>query len=88
MDEKDVNDLLNKRKAANKELVKILSEIIESQPSQRFSQILRNYGFIEELPSNTQLPEASKWINEFYTEPDKILARVQKITESLKKIDN
>lgn len=69
MNEKELN---KKRLKANKELVKILSTIVKENPNQRFSQILRNYGFIKE-----NIQDQTRWEDEFYAEPDIILDRVK-----------
>tara|TARA_Y100000034_G_scaffold136409_1_gene212692 strand:- start:4923 stop:5225 length:303 start_codon:yes stop_codon:yes gene_type:complete len=60
------------RQDSNKKLVEILAELVEKHPEQRFSQILRNYGFISE--KKTEGPYT--WNNEFNLEPDKLLDRV------------
>lgn len=76
------NLLALSRLEANRELVKILGEIVEKETDQRFSQILRNYGFVREI--RPVKPEAGiPWQNEFYSEPQKILERVKRIKESL-----
>lgn len=64
-----------KRQEANQELLKILEKLVKENPDQRFHQILRNYGFIVDKSSQDGPPI---WINEFYSEPDKVLERVQK----------
>lgn len=67
------------RLEANRELVALLAELVEKRPTERFGQILRNCGFVREIrPIN---PEAGiPWQNEFYSEPQKILERVKRIT--------
>ncbi len=64
-----------KRQEANQELLKVLEKLVKENPDQRFHQILRNYGFIVDEPSKDGPPV---WINEFYSEPDKVLERVKK----------
>ena len=81
---KDVkpNLLALSRLEANRELVKILGEIVEQGNDQRFGQILRNYGFVREI--RPVKPEAGiPWQNEFYSEPQKILERVKRIKDAL-----
>lgn len=68
-----------RRLTANQELVKILDLLVQNNPDLRFSQILQNYGFIN--PSNTNDKE---WLNEFYTEPEKVLERVNLKLQGLK----
>lgn len=63
------------RQKSNEELVEILKTLVKTNPDQRFHQILRNYGFIVDEPSSSGSPT---WINEFYSEPDKVLERVKK----------
>ena len=52
--------------------------MVEDSPSERFSQILRNYGFIKEnRPAKPDNPHIY-WQNEFYSEPQQILDRVKR----------
>lgn len=62
------------RQEANIELVAILSDLVAQNPDSRFHQILRNYGFITE---NGMEDNSPKWVNEFNSEPEKVLARVK-----------
>lgn len=68
-----------KRLSANQELVKILDLLVQNNPELRFSQILANYGFINPAKDNEK-----EWLNEFYTEPDKVLARVNEKLQGIK----
>lgn len=61
------------RQVANQKLVQLLQELVQQNPDQRFHQILRNYGFISEKSTSGE-PE---WINEFYSEPEAVLQRVE-----------
>jgi hypothetical protein len=80
--EEKSSTLAQTRLEANRELVKILSEIVEKENNQRFGQILRNYGFVREIRSVK--PEAGiPWQNEFYSEPQKILERVKRIKDAI-----
>jgi len=63
------------RKAANKELIKILTRYIKLNPNQRFSQVLRNLDFVQESDSSVL---NSSWKNEFMLEPTTLLKRVQR----------
>lgn len=60
------------RQENNLLLLNRLYEIVLSEPDSRFGQILRNYGFINE--ENEGL---IYWTNEFYTEPEVVVARVE-----------
>lgn len=62
------------RKEANLELVAILHKLASENTDDRFHQILRNYGFIQE---NGMEDHSPKWVNEFYAEPQKVLERVK-----------
>jgi hypothetical protein len=66
------------RLAVNQELVKILDLLVQNNPDLRFSQILAVYGFV-----TTDNP-AQDWLNEFYCEPEKVLARVNEKLQGLK----
>jgi len=66
---------------ANRQLVYLLSALIEQNPEQRFSQILRNYEFIAEefvqLSEDGGAPwSANMWSNEFSAEGADVLKRV------------
>jgi len=50
----------------NKEIAKLLSDVISKHPHLRFSQILQTFGFVG--PSTA---------DEFYTKPSAVLERVQ-----------
>ena len=68
-----------KRLEANRKLVSILAKEIEKSPSQRFGQILRNCGFVEEAGVdcwNDLKGRPTYWNNEFNFEPWVLLARV------------
>lgn len=68
-------DFMKSRLEENRALVAILQQLIEQNPTLRFSQILCNYDFIKQLP-----PKDSQmaWKDEFYTEPKEVLDRVSK----------
>lgn len=76
------------RLEANQRLLEILNRIVQNNPDLRFGQILRNYGFIKEVrPGKPEL--CLEWQNEFYTEPAKVLARVeQRLRDLNEKTDN
>jgi len=67
----------NNRLEENRELIKLLSELVEKNPSERFHQILRNNGFITEYRDDTNMPVY--WENEFYLESENLLNRVKQI---------
>ena len=72
------------RQEQNKELVKLLSELIEQHPDLRFSQILFNFGFVkQDRPANPNLGVG--WQNEFYLESEKVLKRVLERLENAPK---
>ena len=69
------------RKQATLELLAILTELIVKHPEQRFSQILRNYGFVRETrPIKAERGEmlGVDWKNEFSLEPVELLKRVKR----------
>lgn len=78
-------DLQEQRRKANKELLDILTKIVEKTDGHlRFSQILAGYGFVKDInPFDAILQgvEAVRgmrfWHNEFNKEPDKVLERVK-----------
>lgn len=79
------------RKEATIELLQILGQLILENPTQRFSQILSNYGFITEEYVTTYEGEAHSdgeyfWKNEFYLEPVALLKRVKGKVNDLKNL--
>ena len=68
---------MKNRQKSNQELVAILAELVTRHPTERFHQILRNYGFITEsnIDPETHSP---KWVNEFSVESESVLERVKK----------
>ena len=56
------------REQNNQHLIEILQYLVIKYPDQRFGQILRNYGFIQQ--------EGHEWKNEFYLESDELYKRV------------
>ena len=72
MDEKSLNQ---RRQASNRELLALLEEQIETHPSQRFSQILRNAGFVNQI----DIAERVVWDDEFSVEPWILLGRVKEL---------
>ena len=73
--EKERDKFNKERQMANKELANILLKLIETNPTQRFSQILVNHGFVK--PNRPTKDKGDNWQNEFYEEPQKILKRVK-----------
>jgi len=70
------------RKETNQKLVDILQKLVNENPSQRFSQILQNYGFIK--PNRPANPDQRiDWQNEFYMEPQQVLERVEQRVKDL-----
>lgn len=68
---------------ANKELLKLLTELIEANPDLRLGQILQVYQFVR--PEQATKPELCiNWQNEFYTESEVILRRVLQTIKNLK----
>jgi hypothetical protein len=68
------------RLKANKELAELLAKLVEENPNQRFSQILKNFGFVKHTrPAKQETCDNHNinWKDEFYEEPQKILERVK-----------
>ncbi len=71
---------MGQRQLKNIELLEILTKIVAQNPDLRFSQILSSYGFVKHT---RPLEQASAhlhnvdWEDEFYAEPEKVLARVK-----------
>lgn len=81
-----VNDMFNdpefdkKRREATLELLKLLTDLVQKHPEQRFGQILQNYGFVKQTrPINPETAAQFRveWQNEFYEEPTRVLKRVR-----------
>lgn len=74
------------RLEANMELLTILMGLVSNHPEQRFSQILRNYGFVRETrpvnPESLESQHVVDWCNEFYAEPQEVLKRVKERLKS------
>lgn len=77
------NEFDRQRQEANLELAAILVQLLTKHGSQRFSQILRNYGFVKETrpvkPDNYNVD----WKNEFNMEPQELLKRVKRRVEDI-----
>ncbi len=71
----DENSLNQRRQEANRELLELLREQIETHPSGRFSQILRNAGFVQQ----TEVSDQVVWLDDFNLEPWELLERVDKV---------
>lgn len=64
------------RQYNNQQLLDILQYLVETNPDLRFGQILQSYGFVK--PTRPAKSENNiEWQNEFYTEPEQILSRVE-----------
>lgn len=78
----DSKQLKQKRYAANCALLDTLKAIIsDDSGEQRFSQILRNYGFVNQIGIDTYNEHGDfycVWSDEFNLEPDILLERVKK----------
>jgi len=79
-------EVASQRKAINKQLVEELSKLVNKHPDQRFSQILRNYGFVKEkiMLIDNGMEDYIVWQDDFNLEPEYILKRVM---EDIKEFD-
>jgi len=77
----DESFLNQRRQEANRELLELLQEQIERYPSERFSQILRNAGFVQQ----TEISEQVVWEDDFNLEPWQLLKRVDKVCRRLER---
>lgn len=73
---------MHKRLESNRELIKILADLVEKNPELRFNQILVSSGFIKDIIS-VNPSYGIFWKNEYYLESKKLLERVK--NESLQK---
>jgi hypothetical protein len=76
------------RQQANRQLIRILTEIVETCPDLRFSQILSAFGFVRHTrPIKQEGADLHRveWLDEFYKEPQELLERVESQRESLQK---
>lgn len=71
-----MNDHDQKRLEANRVLVRLLAEAVEASPSQRFGQILRNRGFVNQIDGKSH--SGYIWADEFEVEPWDLLTRVER----------
>lgn len=81
MSNKVYKDLKRKRLTANQELAYILLDMINDDGGeQRFSQLIRNYGFVlqTEVCQDMNMYPVQVWRDEFNLEPDILLQRVQR----------
>lgn len=65
------------RQVANRELVKILSELVEQHPDLRFGQILMTQGFLTSYTTGPQLGSTTHVSDPFNEEPMTTLRRVE-----------
>lgn len=70
---KDMQRLNAQRLESNKQLIQILSILVNENPSMRFSQILSNFSFIRRYDS---INGYYSWIDEYYLESKDLLERV------------
>lgn len=74
--------MISTRQPINQKLVDILQTLVKQYPDMRFSQILGAFDFVlsEYEPHASGEAELATrvWRDEFYAEPDVILARVKK----------
>jgi hypothetical protein len=79
------------RLEANKRLLEILNRLVENNPDQRFSQILRNNSFVREtrpVKAEIGVQLDIKWENEFYIESSDLLKRVERCLEDANETKN
>lgn len=69
---------MSDRQDVNRQLVIVLYDLIENNPDLRFSQILSNFGFVQNKE------DGEGWKDEFYLEPEHVLNRVYLKIEALK----
>jgi hypothetical protein len=75
------NSLDAKRLDDNLEIIQLLTEYIEANPSQRFGQVLRNTGVIQDIniPKEPhEMPDMYLDRQLLFEEPDIILKRIEK----------
>lgn len=73
----NLEEKINKRQEANREILSILSEAVEKYPDWRFGQILFNHGIIEfEDNSSTSVLRSIK--DPFYDESVDSLSKIKK----------
>lgn len=65
------------RQNANREILKILTALVETYPDQRFTQLLFNADVLKCDPRSTGIPEVR---NEYHMESSETLERVRKST--------
>lgn len=68
------SEMIRRRQEYNRELVTLLQEQIENFPSERFSQVLRNLGFV----AQSEVSGRVVWEDEFNFEPWELLGRVRR----------
>lgn len=73
------NKFDQERYESNLKLACKLLYLVAKNPNQRFSQILRNYGFVRETRPVKAESLAADWKNEFYLEPKELLNRVERV---------
>lgn len=76
---RDTSNLLTKRRLeSNREIAKIITELVELLPEQRFSQLLRNLNVVSEIEVQAGYEVNSYvWANEFNAEPWQVLERMR-----------
>jgi len=78
------------RQAYNEMLLERLATLVRRNPSQRFGQLLRNYGYVrEERPVSAEKAEqlGVQWRNEFSLESEALLERVERSIKAKIELD-
>ena len=70
-----MNETVLKRQEYNRQILRILTDLVEKWPDGRFSQILLTSGAVREDGAYAGVP--IHWKDEFYVESEVILKRMQ-----------
>lgn len=76
------------RQQANRDILAILSKIVEEWPSARFSQILHTYKLVVNSESRAHSAGDIEWKDEFYLESEKLLLRVKEEINAREKLND
>lgn len=68
--------MINPRQEANRQILAVLANYIESYPDIRFSQALSNLGIVKQ---GGDYSVGSYWRDEYYVEPYEILKRLGEV---------
>lgn len=85
----NIPEVVKRRQEDNMKLIQQLYELADKYPDLRFSQILVNFGFVDDSEKITDSETGAilhkSWVDEYNREPGYVLSRVTQILEKMGK---